>query len=123
MVTRSAFTCAIMAIAAAVIGPPAVATADRSEDYFLSELHKTGQKWFWPYGEAHIIALGREVCDAWAVGTAYPDKIDSLSTEKGWTHRNTRYFVALSTGTFCPDLYSAVVVPQDRPSDGSAARR
>lgn len=106
---------AVLAIAGA--WQPAVANADPSEDYFLNELYKTWQKWYWPFGEQYIITVGRGVCDAWNAGMDYPAEVAALSAEKGWTQRNTRYFVALSTGAFCPERYESAIPAEARPKD------
>jgi hypothetical protein len=103
---------------AGTLGTAAPAGADSAEDYFLNELYKTHQKWYWPFGEAYIIGVARGVCDAWAAGVPYPAEVDSLATAKRWTQRNTRFFIALSTASFCPDRYTADIPPEARLHDG-----
>lgn len=98
---------------ASLVTPP-LAGADVSEDYFLNELYKTHQKWYWPYGEQYIIGMGRGVCADWAAGVSYADEVESLAVSKRWTHRNARYFVALATGAFCADQYTTMIPPDDR---------
>ena len=110
------------AVVAGLAGAPVAVADPPGRDYFLNELHKTGQKWYWPYGEDYIVGVGQDVCDAWNDGSSYSAEVDQLATTQGWTHRNTRYFVALATGAFCPELFESVVPPQDRPSDAGAPR-
>jgi hypothetical protein len=94
------------------------AAADGAEDYFLNELYKTHQKWYWPFGEDYIIGVARGVCDDWATGVPYNAEVDGLAAAKRWTHRNTRYFIALSTAAFCPDQYTSNIPPDARLPDG-----
>jgi hypothetical protein len=96
--------------------PPA--SADGAQDYFLNELYKTHQKWFWPFGEAYIIGVARGVCNHWAAGVPYAAEVDVLAAAKRWTSRNTRYFIALSTAAFCPDRYTSNIPPEARLPDG-----
>lgn len=99
-----------------------LATAPRAsadnEDYFLNELYKTHQKWNWPYGEQYIIDVGHGVCNDWAAGVSYPDEVASLATSKQWTQRNTRYFIALATGSFCQGYYLSKIPPEARLQPG-----
>jgi len=104
-------------IAGMLVTTPA-ASADGAEDYFLNELYKTHQKWYWPYGEAYIIGVARGVCDDWVAGVPYTAEVDGLSAAKRWTSRNTRYFIALSTAAFCPDRYTSNIPPEARLPDG-----
>ncbi|MGV0813382.1 DUF732 domain-containing protein [Mycolicibacterium boenickei] len=120
-VVMRALGCATVTVALAITGALAnapLAMAGPAEDYFLNELYKTHQKWFWPFGEDYIIGVAHGVCDAWDSGVGYPEKVESMAIEKGWTHRNTRYFVALSTATFCPDRYIAQIPAEARLPDG-----
>lgn len=94
------------------------AAADGNDDYFLNELYKTHQKWYWPYGESYIIGVAHEVCDGWANATPYPEAVTALGIAKGWTPRNTRYFIALSTATYCPDQYAVRIPAEARLPDG-----
>lgn len=112
-----ALNCAASAVVATLVCAP-LAHAGPAEDYFLHELYKTQQKWYWPYGESYIIGVAHQVCDAWQAGVGYPDKVGSLSADKGWTGTSTRYFIALSTATFCPERYATVIPPEARLPDG-----
>jgi hypothetical protein len=109
MVLRRRATATALTLAAAAIAVAPSATADAIEDYFLNELYKTHQKWFWPFGEQYIIGVAHSVCDDWAADMSYPDEVDSLAVAKDWTHRNTRWFIALSTVSFCPDRYETKI--------------
>ena len=68
--------------AASVVGVVAMlvtaapASADGAEDYFLNELYKTHQKWYWPYGEGYIIGVARGICDDWAAGVPYTAEVE-----------------------------------------------
>lgn len=120
MATASRALCATAAALTgmfAFINAP-VSSADGVEDYFLNELYKTHQKWFWPFGEQYIIGEAHRVCVAWAANTPYNAEVDALAAEKQWTHRNTRYFIALSTATFCTDRYVSTIPPEARLPDG-----
>lgn len=108
---------AITAVTAMLVNAP-TASADSAEDYFLNELYKTHQKWFWPFGESYIIGVARGVCDDWAAGVPYDSEVEGLAAAKRWTKRNTRYFVALSTASFCPDRYTSNIPPEARLPDG-----
>jgi hypothetical protein len=108
MTLKTAGAAAAVVLAAVCLGTAPAASAD-SEDYFLNELYKTGKKWYWPYGEGYIIGVGRGVCDDWNAGVAYPDEVESLAVAKGWTHRNTRFFIALATGAFCPERFESQI--------------
>jgi hypothetical protein len=94
------------------------ASADGAEDYFLNELYKTHQKWYWPFGESYIIGVARGVCDDWSAGVPYAAEVEGLATAKRWTSRNTRFFIALSTASFCPDRYTSNIPPEARLPDG-----
>lgn len=110
---RTPLTVSLLGVAAALaLSPPAA--ADASEDYFLGELYKTNQKWYWPFGESYIIGVGRGVCTDWDTGVAYPDEVDALSAANNWMHRSTRYFIALSTAAFCPQRYASSIPPEGR---------
>jgi hypothetical protein len=102
----------------AMLVTSAPASADDAENYFLNELYKTHQKWYWPFGEGYIIGVAKSVCDAWVAGVPYAVEVESLAANKRWTHRNTRYFIALSTASFCPDRYTAHIPPEARLPDG-----
>lgn len=108
---------AIFGAIAALVGAPA-ASADVAEDYFLNELYKTHVKWYGPYGEQWIIGMGRGVCDAWTNNVPYVAEVDGLATANNWTHRSTRFFIALATAAFCPDQYAARLPPEGRLPDG-----
>lgn len=107
---------AVAALATSLALAP-MASAD-NEDYFLNELYKTHQKWNWPYGEQYIVDVGHGVCDDWAAGVSYPDEVASLAVSKQWSQRNTRYFIALATGSFCQGYYSAKIPPEARLQPG-----
>jgi hypothetical protein len=114
---KSAVAAVVIGIAGMLVSaPPAV--AGPAEDHFLNELYKTHQKWYWPFGENYIIGVAHGVCDAWAAGVPYAAEVESLAAAKRWTHRNTRYFIALSTASFCPDRYATNIPPEARLPDG-----
>lgn len=108
---------AAIGVSATLLTAPA-ASADSAEDYFLNELYKTHQKWYWPFGEGYIIGVARGVCNDWAAGVPYAAEVEGLATAKRWTKRNTRYFIALSTASFCPDRYTSSIPPEARLPDG-----
>jgi hypothetical protein len=103
-------------MASLVMTPTASADAD---DYFLNELHKTHQKWYWPYGESWIIGEAHTVCNDWAAGVGYAEEVEKVATGQRWTQRNSRFFIALATGTYCPEDTSRI--PQEARLYGSGA--
>ena len=109
---------AALAAVATILMTAAPASADSAEDYFLNELYKTHQKWYWPFGEDYIIGVARGICDDWAAGVPYAAEVEDIAAAKRWTQRNTRYFIALSTASFCPDQYTSNIPPEARLPDG-----
>jgi hypothetical protein len=112
---RVTYYAAAVAVTSAVcFGAAPSASADASEDWFLYELYRTQQKWFWPFGETYILGAGHSICDKWAGGTGYEDAVQAVANDQRWTRRNARYFIALATRAFCPDDYTTAIPPQDR---------
>ncbi|MBB3606585.1 hypothetical protein FHT40_006276 [Mycolicibacterium sp. BK556] len=105
---------AVVVISAVAFGAAPTASADASEDWFLYELYRTQQKWFWPFAEPYILGVGHNVCDEWASGTGYDDAVQAVANDQRWTRRNARYFIALATRAFCPDDYTTAIPPQGR---------
>ncbi|KWX69240.1 DUF732 domain-containing protein [Mycobacterium sp. NAZ190054] len=115
MITRIASTlaCAIT-LSAVALGGATTARADAAEDWFLYQLYRTHQKWYWPFGEDYILGVARGVCHDWSVGVGYDQGVESIAATRKWTHRNSRYFIALATRAFCPQYYTSAIPAEGR---------
>jgi hypothetical protein len=102
------------AVAALWLGGDVHATADTGQDWLIYQLYRSHQKWYWPFGEDYILGVAHGVCSDWDSGVGYTDEVESLATSQRWTHRNARYFIALSTRALCPVHYEPLIPPEDR---------
>jgi hypothetical protein len=109
---RLSMVAAAVAVAAMSLSTLPIASADQGEDYFLQELRRTNQKWYWPLQEDYILGVGHGVCDRWAAGSLFPEQVDAAALTQHWTVRNARYFVSLATRALCPQYYLEKIPPE-----------
>lgn len=98
-----------MVLTAVVMGGATNARAGAGEDWLLYELYRTHQKWYGAFGEDYILGVARSVCDDWNAGVGYDEEVESVAAGHKWTHRNSRYFIALATRALCPQYYTSAI--------------
>ncbi len=99
---RAAGVSAAVAMLALAAAPLAGADAD---DDFLDALADGGLS-FPPAAVDGVIGGGHSVCQGWAAGDSYSDRVTDVAANIGGSQGLARVFVDAATSTLCPEYQS-----------------